>query len=68
MSSRLLDGSELSVECRGHCGAADTRAVEVLEGDESGLDARSLLGVGVTGGEADCNRRAEKRKVSENGM
>lgn len=50
--------SELSGERRRSGGAADARAVQVLEGNEGSLDTCSLLRLGVSEGEADSNSRA----------
>lgn len=50
--------SELSGERRRSGRAADTRAVQVLEGNKGGLDTCSLLRLRVSEGEADSNGRA----------
>lgn len=57
----LLNGGKLGIEGGGSGGAADTGAIEVLEGDDGSLNTSSLFGVGVAGGEADLDRRATRK-------
>lgn len=63
--SLLLSGSELRVERRCSRGAADTWTVKILEGDNGGFNAGSLLSVRVTSGEADCDRWAVKARLED---
>ena len=54
---------ELAIDGRDG-GAPDSRAVQVLERDEEGVDARLLLGLRVASGEGDGDGRVVDRMAS----
>lgn len=60
----LLGGRELCREGRRGGGAALAGTVQVLNGDNGGLNARSLVGVSVAGGEGDSNSGARSSGMS----
>lgn len=63
--TRLLDGRELRAERRGHRGAANTGAVQVLERDKRSLNARRFVCVRAAGREAHFDGRARQKISAE---